>query len=140
MTGHAFQVLLEDADILAVLATMRRHVKPDGLIVFESRNPFIAWANEWDYDMDLKLPGGSIVHESRRFIAMKNDRMTFELRYQFPDETLASASELRFQSRDEIEERLHASGLQVDQLLGDWDGKPFDESVSHEMIFLVSLA
>ena len=46
-TGHAFQVLEDDADILAGLATMRLHLKPDGRAVFESRNPAIDWATRW---------------------------------------------------------------------------------------------
>ena len=33
MTGHAFQVLLENSDVLATFATMRRHIKPTGKIV-----------------------------------------------------------------------------------------------------------
>jgi hypothetical protein len=139
MTGHAFQVLLEDADILATFSVMRKHLRPGGLVVFESRNPVINWAREWDYDVVLELPG-SIVHESRRFLAMEDDRMTFELLYQFPDETLTSESELRFLSRNEVEKRLVTSALGVEKVLGDWDGKTFDEWSSSEMIFMVRAA
>lgn len=139
MTGHAFQVLLDDADVLATFSVMRKHLKPDGIAVFESRNPAIDWANLWNYELDFKLPG-QMVRESRRFLAMENNRMTFELRYQFPDETLLSSSELRFQSREEIEERLSASGLRVEKLLGDWDGSLFDVKTSEEMIFVVKAA
>ncbi|MBX9667334.1 MAG: class I SAM-dependent methyltransferase [Candidatus Obscuribacterales bacterium] len=136
MTGHAFQVLLEDGDILATFSTMREHLKPDGLAVFESRNPEIDWAREWNYDLDLKLPEGD-VHESRRFVRMENDRMTFELHYHFPDENLVSTSELRFLTLEGIEERLTASGLRTDKVLGDWDGSSFNETTSPEMIFMV---
>jgi SAM-dependent methyltransferase len=139
MTGHAFQVLLEDADVCATLSVMREHLKPDGIAAFESRNPAIDWEKQWNYELDLKLPG-QIVRESRRFLAMDNSRMTFELRYQFSDETLISSSELRFQSRQEIEEKLPVSGLRVEKLLGDWDGSLFDENTSEEMIFLVKVA
>lgn len=139
MTGHAFQVLLEDADVLATLATIRKHLKPASFVTFESRNPAIDWAKQWNYDLVLQLPEG-IVHESRRFLAMENDRMIFELRYEFPDETLISESELRFWSRQDIEERLIESGLYVDTVLGDWDAKPFDESSSLEMIFTARVA
>lgn len=135
MTGHVFQILLEDADILATFMAMRRHLKSSGRIVFESRNPEIEWANLWDYDMSLKSTEGT-VYESRRFLSMEKDRMTFELRYQFPDERLVSASELRFLSDKAIAERLTEAGLCVDKLLGDWDGKPFDKKSSHEMIFI----
>src|SRR5271154_6288920 len=51
MTGHPFQVLLEDVDVLATFSIMRKHMKPGCLAVFESRNPLIDWAKEWDYDM-----------------------------------------------------------------------------------------
>lgn len=139
MTGHAFQVLLEDVDVLETFSTMRKHLKRGGFAAFESRNPLIDWKQEWNYDMVLELPA-STVHESRRFLTMEEDRMTFELRYQFPDETLVSASELRFLSRKEIEERLTASGLCVDKIMGDWDGKQFDERSSKEMIFIVRAA
>ncbi len=136
MTGHAFQVLLEDVEVLATFSTMRKHLKPSGIVVFESRNPVIDWTKEWNYDMVLELPG-SIVHESRRFISMKNDRLTFELRYQFPDETLVSKSELRFLAQTDIEKSLKARGLRVTDMLGDWDANPFDVKSSHEMIFIV---
>ncbi len=71
---------------------------------------------------------------------MKNDRMSFELRYQFPDETLVSVSELRFLPQKDIDERLTASGLCMDRVMGDWDGTPFNERSSQEMIFIVHAA
>lgn len=139
MTGHAFQVLLEDNDVLSTFSVMQRHLKPEGRAVFESRNPLVDWTRDWDYDLDLESASGR-VHEARRFIAMENDRMTFELRYQFPDEQLVSTSELRFWSRKEIEERLTAQGLYIEELFGGWHGEPFDEGTSCEMIFRCKLA
>ncbi len=139
MTGHAFQVLLEDADVCATFSVIRKHLKSEGIAVFESRNPAIDWANQWNYEIDLKLPG-QIVRESRQFLKMENSRMTFELRYQFPDEMLLSSSELRFQSRKEIADKLSVSGLRIEKLLGDWDGKCFDKKTSEEMIFMVRVA
>ena len=136
MTGHAFQVLLHDYDVLATFSVIKKHLKSNGLAVFESRNPAIDWASHWNYDMDLELPEYS-VHESRRFLSMEDDCMTFELRYKFPDEVLVSKSMLRFMTNDDIEERLAASGLRVEKLLGDWNSKQFDQRYSKEMIFFV---
>ena len=135
MTGHAFQVLLEDDDILATFAVMRQQLNHAGRIVFESRNPAIDWAATWDYDMAFEWQG-NIVREARQFLATENDRMTFELRYEFPDEVLVSVSKLRFLSRKDIEARLVASGLQVERVLGDWDATAFDELSSREIIFV----
>jgi SAM-dependent methyltransferase len=136
MTGHAFQTLLEDADVLATFNVMRTQLKPGGVVAFESRNPAIDWESRWNYDVSLDWPRGGVVHESRRFLAMNGDRLTFELRFRFPDETIVSGSELRFLSRTEIENRLAESGLRIDRVLGDWDASPFDESCSDEMIFI----
>ena len=138
MTGHAFQALLDDSDIMATLGVMRRHLKQTGRVVFESRNPSIDWANRWNYEMVFEH-GGEIVRESRRFIKLENSRMTFELLYEFPDESIVSTSELRFLSRGEIEERVIASGLHVDKLFGGWHFERFDEASSPEMIFFLRL-
>ncbi|HNB23941.1 MAG TPA: methyltransferase domain-containing protein [Candidatus Melainabacteria bacterium] len=138
MTGHAFQVLVEDAHIHDVFSVIRKHLKSDGRFVFESRNPFIDWASQWNYSMNLQLPGQT-VRESRKFLSLKNGRMQFELKYEFPDETLLSTSELRFSNASEIENQLNSAGLKVHSLLGDWDGAAFNESISEEMIFVVKL-
>ncbi len=135
MTGHAFQVLLSDDDVRAALATMRRHLKPGGRVAFESRNPAINWAAEWD-GSEERSHGGVPVRETTEVRARAGDRVIFEVRYQFPDETLVSRSELRFMSRQEIEAHLAYAGLQVEALYGDWDGAPFDPGASREMIFL----
>ncbi len=137
MTGHAFQVLLEDDDVIATFSTMRKHLKHDGKIVFESRNPLIDWCRNWNYELNIDLPNGNVI-ESRKFIAMNGDRMTFELRYQFSDENLISHSELRFLTRAEIEKFIAESGLYVASVAGGWHGQPFSERLSDEMIFTVS--
>lgn len=135
MTGHAFQVLLTDTDILSTLNVMRKHLTPAGRIAFESRNPAIDWTRDWNYRVSLGLPNGRVI-ETRRLIEMVNDPMSFELVYEFEDETLVSASELRFLPCDRILEMLSTSDLQVGELMGDWDHTPFDEATSREMIFV----
>lgn len=135
MTGHAFQVLLEEEDIKATMATMANHLAEAGKIVFESRNPRIDWSQCWNYQIDLATSEGSVC-ESRHFMAMKNERMSFELRYRFADETLISRSELRFWSRETIEEHLHRAGLSLLNLYGHWDCSQFQEDSSLEMIFV----
>ena len=136
MTGHAFQVLLDDAAVNRTLAVMRKHLTPTGCVVFESRNPSVEWEARWNYEMVLDHRG-EIVRESRRFTGMSDGRMTFDLVYQFPDETLSSKSELRFLSRKEIEERAKAVGFDVEKVLGGWQGQGFDEEDSEEMIFFL---
>ncbi len=139
MTGHAFQVLLEDADVRAAFETMRIHLKPEGKCVFESRNRAIDWAVEWSGEFSLETPQAA-VRESWRVFPMTNDRLKFESVYSFPDKTLISKSELRFMSQAEIEAQLKAAGLRAESLFGDWDGALFDQKSSKEMIFTVRTA
>lgn len=137
MTGHAFQVLLEEQDVESVFATMRDHLKPEGTIVFESRNPNIDWKSKWDYEISLNTIYGPM-QESRRFINFVCDKMTFKLEYKFPDETLVSQSVLRFWTKDQIESKLTKTGLIVDTIYGDWNQTPFSSEHSEEMIFKIS--
>jgi SAM-dependent methyltransferase len=139
MTGNAFQVFLEDEDILAIFATMRRHLAPDGMIAFETRNPAIDWPTLWNKETDLDI-GGRGVRQSRRILQSGNSRVSFETRYALADRTLVSTSELLFLSRADIEERLNASGLRAETVYGDWQHEPFDGAVSHEMVFIVRAA
>lgn len=141
MTGHAFQVLLSEADLLAAFAKIKACLAPTGQCVFESRNPDFDWAACWDYSLDLPWTDAGLkqqVRETRRLLEIRDQIMSFELVYQFPTETLTSLSQLRFWPRAEIAGLLRASGLQITQCLGNWQGEPFDKDHSPEMIFHVS--
>lgn len=134
MTGHAFQVLLTDDDVATSFSSMRKHLKPDGNIAFEARNPLIDWPKRWNYEVTRELEGQRII-VARRFLAMNGDQMTFEISYRFPHETLISTSVLAFHSKDTIEKHLSLCNLRIKTILGGWSGEPFDETTSEEMIF-----
>ena len=137
MTGHAFQVFLEDADVLAVLTTMRKHLAEGGIVAFETRNPAVDWRARWEGDAELR--SGDQPIRMSRIVSRKNaeSRISFETHYYFPDKTLTSSSELLFLSKTEIEERLRRCGLKAKAVFGDWDKQPFNEGTSDEMIFIV---
>jgi ubiquinone/menaquinone biosynthesis C-methylase UbiE len=134
MTGHVFQVLLEDSDLDAALATVRRHLKPEGRFVFESRNPAVDWVAKWNGTEHFTWQGG-VIDWTTEVLARVADRITFVQRCRWAGESLESFSELRFLSQSAIVERLHAAGLRVAACYGDWVKTPFDPATSHEMIF-----
>lgn len=140
MTGHAFQVLLEDADIAAALATMRAHLAPGGRAVFESRNPALDWASRWDGAVSEYRHRGVPIRQTTHVLGRDGDRLTFETRYHFPQRTLVSTSTLRFPPQEEIEARLAGAGLAVERLSGDWRDGPFDPTGSEEMVFATRIA
>lgn len=139
MTGHAFQVFLEDADILAVFATMREHLAENGIIAFETRNPKVDWRARWEGNTEIKW-GDQIIGQSRVVLQQDAKHISFETNYHFPGKTLTSFSELLFLSKPEIEGRLRQQGLITKIVYGAWDKQPFDESTSDEMIFIVEAA
>lgn len=138
-TGHAFQVLLDDAAVDRTFAMVTRNLARDGRFVFESRNPAVDWSARWDYAVQEVDAAGAHHTETRIFLGREGEFVRFEQRFAFADETLVSTSTLRFMDRAAIEARLAAAGLRVEAVLGDWQGAPFDGS-QDEMIFLVRAA
>jgi ubiquinone/menaquinone biosynthesis C-methylase UbiE len=138
MTGHAFQVLLTDADALSVFATMRHHLKESGRIEFETRNPSLDWAGEWAARPPRRLPGGQII-ETLNVTGKDGEFISFETSYQSSRETLITSSTLRFPSREHIESLITRSGLLVREVLGDWNAHPF-AAYSREIIFIAERA
>ncbi len=136
MTGHAFQVLLTDQQVEAALATMARHLKPGGLIAFESRNPALNWDAVWGRAYEMETPQGR-VRAVRRMKDTSRGRefLSFAWDYHFPEDTLTSDSTLRFLTADAITRFADQAGLKVEAVLGDWRGGLFDPDFSREMIF-----
>jgi len=140
MTGHVFQILLTDDEGLAVLDTMRRHLKAGGKAAFETRNPSVDWARVWATHAPVEhmLPNGR-VRETLKIMSELGELISFEQQFEFPDLTLTSNSTLRFLSRTQIEDFISRSGLVVCELFGDWDRSRFEAEQSPEMIFIVEL-
>ena len=139
MTGHAFQVLLTDADALSVFATMRHHLRESGRIAFETRNPCLDWAGEWAARPPRALPGGEIV-ETLNITGKDGEFVSFETSYRSSRETLITSSTLRFPSREQVESLIARSGLRVREVLGDWKAHAFAPARSREIIFIADLA
>lgn len=140
MTGHTFQVLLEDRDIAAALTTIHDHLKPNGRAVFESRNPALDWIAKWDHGAETFDFRGTPIHYTRRVVGRAGERLTFEQSYTLPSDTLTSTSTLRFPPRATIERLAHNAGLTIELTAGDWRDGPFNPASSEEMIFTARIA
>lgn len=136
MTGHAFQVLQDDAQVEATLRTMKRHLKSDGYAVFESRNPELDWDAIWAREYEMQTPEGR-VRAARRLTDTSRapEFLSFAWDYQFEDDMITSDSTLRFMTRSDIIAMAEQAGLSLFELFGDWDSTKFDPKTSREMIF-----
>jgi ubiquinone/menaquinone biosynthesis C-methylase UbiE len=141
MTGHAFQTLLIDADILATFETMRVHLNDGGRIAFETRNPRVDWASEWAGRQRLiRMPSGEKVLETLEIRGAGAEFISFQTTYRFPHTTLTTSSTLRFPAREHVERLLGRAGLGVRVVFGDWELGRFDQPSSREMIFVAERA
>ena len=141
MTGHAFQTLLIDADILATFETMRVHLNGGGRAAFETRNPGVDWASEWAGRQRLiRMPSGEEVLETLEIRGAGAEFISFQTTYRFPHATLTTSSTLRFPSREHIAGLLSRARLGVREVFGDWELSPFDQPSSREMIFVAARA
>ncbi|HKN17489.1 MAG TPA: class I SAM-dependent methyltransferase [Candidatus Sulfotelmatobacter sp.] len=137
MTGHAFQILLTDPDMLAVLHTMRGHLKEHGRAAFETRNPRVDWAGEWAARPPRMLPGGQLV-ETLEITSQADEFISFQTSYRSGNAILTTNSTLRFPSREHVEALIARSGMLVRDVFGDWDAGPFEPAHSREIIFILS--
>jgi len=144
MTGHAFQVLVDDGAIRASLAAVRRCLTDDGRFAFETRNPLARAWETWTRDM-----ADEIVDRSGTVIRMKHaveqpvhgDVVSFVTTYTSPswDHPEQSRSTLRFLGADALRAFLSDAGLSIVEQFGEWDGQPFTER-STEIITIARAA
>lgn len=137
MTGHAFQVLQCDDDVVNTFKKVASHLTANGKFTFESRNPLIDWPSLWHQDYMLELANEKVAI-SRRVLSYKDERLIFEHYFKFSDETLTSKSDLRFMPKQKITKCAALAGLSLGNFIGDWNGGEFDPATSKEMIFTLS--
>jgi SAM-dependent methyltransferase len=137
MTGHAFQELRTDEEILATLRGMRDAIRPYGRVAFETRNPGAKAWESWDGSW-FEVPYGdaavTVRYEVRK---VEGELVTFaEITDGGRWHDQVDLGTLRFLPRIEVDRFLAEAGLQVETYYGDWDRGPLTED-SPEIIALV---
>lgn len=118
MTGNVAQVFVTDDDWAQTLDAVRRVVRPQGHLAFETRRPeHRAW-QEWAEQSDtvvMDVPGYGAVAQSLEVTAVELPLVSFRCTYRFAsdDAVVTSDSTLRFRSRGEIESDLATHGFRV---------------------------
>lgn len=133
MTGHVFQVFLDDAETLAALSNIHRHMAPGGQLIIESRNPLDRAWEDWTRDKTHErrvVEGVGPVEVYYQIKKIETEHVTFDTVFtiQATGEILASESRLRFAPVDTIKRLLAEAGFAEVELLGWWDRTPYSES------------
>lgn len=124
MTGHAFQVLLDDAEIRTCLEAVRGVLAPGGRFAFETRNPAARAWEGWTPSAAVVVDGVRVAHEVLR--GFDGRTVTFETTFladgwSGPE---VSRSTLRFVAAAELDGLLAAAGLVAEARYGDFDRSP----------------
>lgn len=145
LTGHAFQVFLNEADRLAVLRTIAAHLAPEGRFLFDSRNPAVrAWL-DWVPDRSREHFDHDTLGRIEKWNDARHDPatgvVTYMTYYRFDHsgDTLIAESRIAFPSKSELETELQEARLSVDHWYGDWFGADWTDG-SREIIPLGRLA
>lgn len=144
MTGHAFQVFLEDDEIRASLAAVRSALSRSGKFVFETRNPL---AREWErwhelYSGSVTDASGTVVSALCEVDApVTGGLVRFSHTFTSPSwaEAKVSLSTLRFLDPETLAARLIETGFVIEAQLGDWDRRILSDA-SPEIITAASRA
>lgn len=133
MTGHVFQVFLDDAETLAALRNIHRHMKPGGRVILESRNPLAKAWEDWTQAKTRERRVIDAVGSVEVFYQIKTvevEHVTFDAVFSIEatGETLISESRLRFAKVETIQSLLAAAGFHEVELLGWWDRTPYSET------------
>lgn len=139
MTGHAFQCLLTDEEILATLTAIRTRLAPGGRFMFESRNPvakaWLDWHSEDGIPTVTHSSAGPLT-ETRAVLDVSNELVIFEdvTRFESDGAQFTCRSTLRFASADHLAGLLNEAGYVDVEWFGDWNGGRFDAGSSKEII------
>ena len=118
MTGNVAQVFVTDEDWVETLSSIRSTLRPDGWLVFESRDPraqaWLEW-NRTDSYFRAVIPSVGAVEAWVDVIDLQPDIVSFRSTFIFEGDgaVMTSESTLRFRSRDEITDSLTAAHLTV---------------------------
>ncbi len=126
MTGHVFQVFLEDAEIVAALTNLRRHLAPGGRIAFETRNPLVREWDSWTPELtreQIVVPDVGPVIVQYEVTGADDRYVHFDTQYDFGGGDIVLApTTLRIMDQPTLARLLGESGLTPHRWFGDWDG------------------
>ena len=133
MTGHAFQVLVEDDEIRAALAAVGAVLADDGRFVFETRNPRVRAWEHWtrDHTVEFVAPDGTVVRKTSEVThPVDGDVVRFSQTYAGArwDRPQVSRSTLRFLDEPALASVLGDAGLTIEAQFGDWAGRPLTDT------------
>jgi SAM-dependent methyltransferase len=140
MTGHAFQVLIDDEEVSASLQAIHRALIDGGRFAFETRNPALKTWESWDKaQIEVLDPAGRPLLVWYDVEAVVGDVITLTETTGKRDHTplRVDRGKLRFLDGEKLDRFLASAGFLIEDRYGGWQREPFKPS-SEEMITIAS--
>lgn len=133
MTGHVFQVFIEDQHLRDTLAAVRSALTAGGRFAFETRNPLVRPWERWTPDnaIEVSHPSGGVVRLAHQVeTPVEGDIVRFTSTFTAPglDGPQESRSTLRFLDADSLSRFLTDAGHVIVEQFGYWDRSPLTET------------
>lgn len=133
MTGHAFQVLIEDEEVRTSLAAIRSALTDHGRFAFETRNPLVRAWESWNPDNPFEFvhPIGATVRVEYKVEApVEGDVVHVTEMFSSAgwDAPKGSRGSLRFLDVHSLSAFLSNAGLVVEEQFGNWDRSPLTDT------------
>ena len=125
ITGHAFQVFVEDDQLGESLTAIRSALTEEGRFVFETRNPLARGWENWTADNAVE-----VVHDGRTVrmvneveMPVTGELVSFTTTFTSPswNRPQISRSTLSFLGVDSLSSFLSGAGMEIEEQFGDWD-------------------
>lgn len=136
LTGNAFQAFLLREDQETLLASVKKHLAPDGIFAFETRNPSghdLTDQLEEEFDQPyISVEGHQVsVYFTQRYDPLSQVMYWTSFRRWNDgeqDHSKETRIACRFTHPQELEALLHYNGFQVIQQYGNWNKEPLSAS------------
>jgi SAM-dependent methyltransferase len=127
MTGHVFQLFLDDRDVRAALTAIRRSLAPGGRVALETRNPAVReWAQWNPQETRQHVDAAGVAADVDYSISsVAGELVTYETCFRFASgDTVTVPDTLRFMDASQVAAFLTDAGLPDITWFGDWDHSP----------------
>lgn len=133
MTGHAFQVFIEDDELRTSLAVIRSVLTDNGRFAFETRNPRVREWEGWTLHDPVQVArsAGAVVWMTEEVESpVEENLVSFTMTFTSPswDQPQVSRSTLRFTDVDSLSSFLSDAGLAIETQFGNWDRQPLTDA------------
>lgn len=131
LTGHTFQVFLEQSEQMAVLKTIAHHLAPNGQFIFDSRNPDFPAPKTRRTGQKTVRMSHEVHGEIEAWNASTYDKATDVLSYENgyrvlkTNKEFSATAQIKYTPQPVLAEMIEEAGLSVESWFGAWDGTAF---------------